>query len=192
MGLEEVLESIKAHKEGSIAQIEREAAEQEEKILGEAKEAAKAIAKESKAKAKSDAEQLIARELSKARIEAKMIYNNAVSEKVEQGISEIKENFEEIAKSARYREILNKLANKAVKELGDDCIIVANKQDLTYLKKAAGKFSIGQPDESITAGLRAFSKDGRKEVDYTLESMIEEMHDRIASRLASYAIGNEE
>jgi vacuolar-type H+-ATPase subunit E/Vma4 len=191
MGLEEILKGIKSRKEATLAQIASDTKAQRDKIIGEAKEQAKAIAKEGRAHAKRDAELIEARETSKARIEGKMIYNNALNDRIEEALTSIRNDLGSFTKSNTYNKLLDKLANEVLAGLGNDCTIFANSNDIAYLKGRIKGGNLIQAKEEFIGGIKAVSKDGRREMDYSLESIMEGLRDGLASRIIEELRGEE-
>ncbi|MEM3827397.1 MAG: V-type ATP synthase subunit E family protein [Candidatus Micrarchaeaceae archaeon] len=185
MGLQDVLENIRKHSEESLSKIESDTAAQEKEILDSAKEEAKGILEAARGRAKKDAELIKAKEAARARIDGRMIYNNALGEKAESAIELLKESIGSYTKTSEYKSLLEVLVAKALANLGEGCTIFARREDMPYIKKIPGVHSL-QAGEGFAGGIKAATADGKREVDYTIESIIDAMKDRLASRIIDF------
>ena len=183
MGLEDVLDNIRKHKEEMIAEIVKKADLETARITQEAKAEASMALKESRDKAKADAAQIMTREISRANIEGRMLLNNAINEKVDAAISGILEDMDSYRKSGSYRSMLVKLSKKAMSELGSNCAIYCSGDDYDYLKGQLQKATIKRAVSNMSGGIIAVSEDGKREVDYSIKNIIDGMKDSIASEI---------
>ncbi len=182
MGLKEILEDIDSKTGAEIEGIMQKADDEAGRIRSEAE--AKAAEKEQSmaAKSKNDAEQIMVRETSKANIAAKMAYDVAANARVESAIGKIPGKIHEYTKGVKYRKLLDALAAKAAKELGRGCRVLVRKEDAQILPQEAG-FNVEVADSQLSGGLIAVSADGKREIDYTLDALLNKLHDRLAQEL---------
>jgi vacuolar-type H+-ATPase subunit E/Vma4 len=183
MGLEEILENIDKVTEESVRSIIAEANEEAKRILGEADSAAKERANASKAKAEADSRQLIAKEVSKASIASRMAYYAEVNRRVGAAFDGITAGLQAYAQSPSYKKLMAALAARAVQELGDNCTLLVQKGDDVVVKQGKRKVTVSVASERFAGGLKAVSADGKEEIDYTLETLVERLRDRVATRL---------
>ncbi len=191
MGLEDILDDIQKRKEENIDQISRETEDEIGKIIQAAKAEAASIAKDTKERAKEESSQIITKAVSRANIEGRMLFNKATNEKVEEAIKGVMNSVERYRKSDSYRKLLVTLSQKALNQLGPNSIVYSRKDDLEYLKRALPKVSIEPIDHDITGGVVVVSNDGRMEIDYSLENIIEDMKDSFASQMLKIIGGSD-
>lgn len=182
MGLEEIIKNIETDTKSRAKQILDDAAAQAEKIYLDADASAKEHIEQVNAKAESDAKQLVLRELSRANIEAKGIYQNAVNDSINQSLDTLHNSLGEYMKSADYSKLLGKLATLAVGELGDGCTLLLQKTDLPKIKASQGS-TVQEAKEEFVGGLRGYSKDKSMYVDFSLDKIIGSLKEDIAVRL---------
>ncbi len=178
MGLEEIIDKIESDTETKVKQIIDDAKSQAAKTLSDAKANANQRIKETREKAENDSKQIVNRETSRAMVEASQIYQERLSSVVSDAISMIKTGISSYTSNPSYAKLLAKLADMAIGELGDSCIIYLQKEDMQKFK--AQKFNVAASQEQFSGGLKAVSKDQTMYVDYTLDKIIEGMSDRIA------------
>ena len=183
MGLEEILDNIDRATEEEVQHILSDANGEAKRILAEAEASAREQEQAGVEKAESDARQLVARETSKASIAAKMAYYGEVNKRVGAAFEGVSGSLQAYTKTQGYKKLLNALAARAAKELGDGCTILVQQGDVQAVKAGKAKVSIGVAKERFAGGLKAASADGKQEVDYTLEALLERLRDRIAMKL---------
>ncbi len=183
MGLEDVLDDIQKRKEETIDQISRETESEIGKIIQAAKAEAASITKGAKERAKDESKQITTRILSRANIEGRMLLNNTMNERVEEAVSELVKNIDAYRKSGSYRKLLVSLSQKALDQLGPGSALYSRGDDVEYLKKSFPKIRVEQIDRDILGGVVAVSDGGRREIDYSLENIIDAVKDDFASQV---------
>jgi vacuolar-type H+-ATPase subunit E/Vma4 len=182
MGLEEILANIERDTKAKVAQIAEEAEKAAEREKQEAEKRADTYNKHMQQKAQSDTSRLLSRELSRANIEARKIYSEALEGTINRTLDSVRESLEDYAESADYPVLLNKLAQSASKELGGDCIIYVQKRDMPKLKKGKGA-DPQEAKEEFIGGLKGVSKDGKLSTDYTLENIFSQIREDMAVQI---------
>ncbi len=183
MGLEEIIKNIESDTKSKTKQIVDDAGAEAQKIKDAAAAEADEYTKSANAKADNDAKQLLMRELSRANIEAKGVYQNAVSSYINDSVKMLSNNIGEYMNSADYQKLLGKLAMLAVQELGSGCTLMLQKADIPKLKMAPKDAKIVESKEKFLGGLRGLSQDGTMYVDYSIEKIIDSLKDGIAVKL---------
>ncbi len=183
MGLEEIIKNIEADTKAKSKQIVDAANAEAKKIEENAAAEAAEQTKDSNSKADSDAKQLLTRELSRANIEGKGIYQEAVNGYINDAMQTLGDNLGDYTASAEYQKLLGVIAATAVKELGPGCTLMLQKRDLQKLRGAGKDAKITESREQFAGGLRGLSQDGKMYVDYSLEKIIESLKDGIAVKL---------
>lgn len=182
MGLEEIIGEIEAEASRKISEMRHKSKDEESRITAAAKSEADRILDEANGKAADEARSIISREISKAEMEAKGLYNKAVNDSLEDALEQIRESFGEYRNGREYQQLLEKLVQLAATGLGDDCRILVNSADKKLLP-SKGKLKVETDDSKVPNGIIAYSSDGRKFVDYTLRSILEDSKDAIAAEL---------
>ncbi|MCL4404791.1 V-type ATP synthase subunit E family protein [Candidatus Marsarchaeota archaeon] len=183
MGLEEIVAEINKRKELEVSKILSDARSEASKIIDAAKQKAAEEYKELTSKAEFEAAQIKAREQSKANIEAKRLLYNAISEKLSSAEALLRENIGEYKQGDTYAALIEKLANNCLEELGYDCTIYASADDIKALKKKFPKANLKQADGDLDFGVYAISSDGKRVIDYGLESIMHASRGAFYSRL---------
>lgn len=181
MGLEEIISNIENDTKAKVNKVVDDAKAEASRIRDNAAKDAAEYTSEMRFRSQTEANQLVARETSKADIEAKQIYQNAVSTVLGGTISTIQDNLSGYVKSDAYVKLLNKLAARAIDELDGDCTITVQKADLPKLKGIDAKVVAAK--DNFVGGLKAVSKDESMYVDYSLEAILEGMKDQLATNL---------
>ncbi len=176
MGFEEILSGINSRTESELAAIEESNSREISEIEKHAAEQAEEYASASKARAAAESSRIIASETSKANIDAKHIIDEATMERLSQALNYITDNLKDYAKTDGYAKLLSVIADKARGELGE-CTIYVQKQDLKAVPGSQ------QANEKFIGGIKAVSKDGSKEVDYTLESIFSTLKQKVSYAL---------
>jgi vacuolar-type H+-ATPase subunit E/Vma4 len=182
MGLEEILKNIEIDTRTRTQQI-TDAASAELRKMEESSELEVAeFRKSADAKSENDAKQLMTRELSRANAEARALYQKAVNEYLDECIETIQQNTGSYIGSADYPKLLGKLADMAVEELGNDCTIMVQKNDIQKLKGLKGA-RVQESRDQFMGGLRAESADGTMYVDYSIEKIMDSLRESVAVKL---------
>ncbi len=189
MGLEEIIKNIDIETKARAKQINDGAIIEARKTEDMAEEQAQAYLDEMKSKSDSDAKQLLTRELSRANIEAKGIYQKAVNDVINESFNALYDNLNEYTESADYSKLLAKLAKSAMEELGPGSRIILNKKDVQKVKAAVKEANIEESKEDFVGGLRATSKDGKMYVDYSLGKIIDSLKEQMAVKLLTLIKG---
>jgi V/A-type H+-transporting ATPase subunit E len=179
MGLDEIIDKIENDAETRVRQIMDNAKAEADKIIKDAKAKADEKVAKAGAKAANESKMIIARESSKASVEASQMYQERLNDEVGKAMDSIRLDLPEYAKSEDYRKLLQKLALKASTELGDGCVVYVQKADAEKIKPGQG-FGVSESQKSFAGGLEAVSKDGDRYVDYTLEALLSGIKDRVA------------
>ncbi|WP_449461803.1 V-type ATP synthase subunit E [Tardisphaera miroshnichenkoae] len=157
--LDSALADAKSVVERVYEQLARNLSEKKKEI------ALKANAEERKALSLASME--VRDQLLRAREEARGRLRSALVEKIKAFTS-----------SQDYRDFLSKCLADGVGVIGSKEIsIYCRSSDVDFLKRAAKKLGIGVDfrEKDIMGGIQLFSKDGLLSVDYSLESMIDEV-----------------
>ena len=180
MGLEEIISNIDKDTKAKVASVLDEAAKETQRIREDAKKRADGNSAAMRYKAQSDAYRLVARELSRANIESRKIYQEALTGVIDGTLDSLYGALGEFVKTSEYATMLGKLEKQARKELGDNCTVYVQKTDSIRFKGAA---NVKETKDKFIGGLVATSSDGRMSVDYTLESIFQGLREDMAIQI---------
>lgn len=187
--------------ENLVADLEKDAKIQEDKIIKDAATQADAIRAQTKEQvaqvmqnAKRDAMQIVEEkksELSTANINARKIIADGRNQAVEKAISGVKEHLSEFADSKQYSAILTKLTETAVTSLGtkQNTLVICRKEDSALLKKNG--YNVQASLEAI-GGVIVQSKDGKVKINSTFENLLAEHSDELRQTAFSELFGKTE
>ena len=135
---------------------------------------------ESVAKAKSEAAQLLSSMKARSDMAARQIYNAELEAKISDAFDWLRKGLPDYAKTKSYAALLKKLAAMASEELGEGCRLIVRKDDLPKLKGVKG----AEAGENVKSagGLVGVSADSRRYIDFTLETLLNEIRDRLEVR----------
>ena len=147
----------------------------------QAEEQAVKLMQHYKQKGKQESKELLEREHSISIIFSKSIEQQAIDQKIAEAFVVLEKSKEQFLASDRYIMLLKKLVQNAKDALGEDCTIYASSGDVKRIK-GAGKII---PDDQLTNGIMAYSSDQKRYVRYTMESIIEDMHEQLIKQFTS-------
>ncbi len=181
VGLEEIVGRVSKDAGAKVREIIEQAQADALKIRDHADEEAELYLKERKSAADYEARQLILREASKAKVDAKSVYRDRISEILGGSFAQLESELEQYAKGEDYIKLLSKLMELAAEELGENCTLYMLEKDMRRVKFPAGA-NKGILKEETIGGLKGISEDGRLSVDFTLENIIELLRDSISAK----------
>jgi vacuolar-type H+-ATPase subunit E/Vma4 len=111
---------------------------------------------------------------------ARQLYSEELEARMSDAFDWLKKGLPDYAKTKSYTALLKKLASMASEELGEGCRLIVKKEDLPKLKGVRGAEAGG--DNKSAGGLVGVSADGKRYIDFTLETLLEEMRDRMEVR----------
>ena len=180
MGLEEILKNTEEEAEEKATAVLGKAKKEADDIRKNADAKAKGISDEYALKADRDAKQIMARERSRANIEAKAVIQESMDAEIAKAYSGLESSIDGFIKGEGYAKLLSKLAKDAYKMLGSGSTITVASGDERRFKVPAG--CTVKTDESIKGGIIAYSKVGKRYVDYTIGRILERMRGRLVKR----------
>ena len=122
----------------------------------------------------------MARERSRANIEAKAAFQKGIDAEISRAISKLEGSIHRFIEGESYPKLLAKLAKDSYKLLGSGCIIEVGKGDDKRFKAPSG--CTVKTNDGIKGGLIAYSKDGKRYVDYTIDRMLERVRGKLVKR----------
>ncbi len=193
MGLQAILEKIRAEGEAQVQEIEQSAQIQVNGILAQARAEARQIEEDACAEVSAPAVAERARILHRARLEALRIIGDVREELVDTAITRARERLASIRADRSYPEVVRTLTEEALAELnsGDagNAQLLADPRDRAILASVLDDLELDLPVDyglNCWGGLIAKSKDGRVVVINTFESRLEHATAFLRSHLAAF------
>lgn len=187
--------------ENLVADLEKDAKTQEDKIIKDAANQADAIRAQTKEQiaqlmqnAKREAAQTIEEkksEISTANISARKIIADGRNQAVEKALTEVKEHLQEYTNSKQYTALVTKLTQEAVDALGtkQNTVVICRKEDAATLKKNG--FNVQATLDAI-GGVIVQSKDGKIKINSTFENLLSEHADELRQTMFFELFGKTE
>lgn len=174
---------IEKNVSGFIASISREAEKRRKKIADETERIINRQLSDAEDEALRSSYDYIKRETAKINSEyghefsakSSEIYKDVFlkrSEIVTSVFSRAKEKLIQFTKTDEYKNYLKNSLEKVYKEIGNSCIVFANKQDIPLLKQIDGNLNIKEENFTI-GGIKVVASDGKLLCDDTLDTKLE-------------------
>jgi V/A-type H+/Na+-transporting ATPase subunit E len=193
MGLQAILEKIRAVGEAQVQTIEQSAQIQVNGILAQARAEARQIEEDACSEASAPAGGERARILHRARLEALRVVGDVREELVDTAITRARERLASIRGDHSYSEVLRTLTEEALTELNSgesgNAKLMADPRDKVSLEIILDDLKLDLPVDyglNCWGGLIAKSKDGRVVVINTFESRLEHAAAFLRSHLAAF------
>lgn len=171
MALDNVLKGIRQRGKRRAEEIRKEAKEEAERILAEARKEAEEKREQARQRAVEDAEPLRKQEVLGAEIEAKKMRLDAERRAMEAVKDRARKRLNDLPDQDRA-DLLEALVARARDELGSPRIFAAT-ADADLVEGIAGEAFAGT--RSIGGGIVAESKDGTVLVDYSFDTLLDEV-----------------
>lgn len=183
--MDKLIERIKEEAEKEIKDIIDNAQEEAKKIIEEEEEKGKEEAEKIRREGIKEAGRRKEKILAAGRRKAKSYLIKAREEIIENCINKIKEYLKKLD-GKKYEKIVGNLVKEGVKEIRDGYIISTREED----EKIAKKFGMEVKKKvNGIGGVILKSKDGKKEIDLTFDTMIERRKDEIRIKIAEKLFG---
>jgi len=180
MGLETILDEIRASGEAQIEELEEETRTQVNAILAEARMEAQQLEEDHLASASFPANAERARILHRAHLDSLRLVGGVREDLVETAIARVRERLAAFRAEPDASEVLGRLTEEALAQLdmggAGDALLLADPRDMLWLKGFLENAKLDLPvsyELGCWGGLIAKSEDGRVVVTNTLESRLE-------------------
>ena len=180
MGLQAILEKIRASGDVQVQEIEKTTQSQVSEILAQARMEARQIEEDSRAIASAPAIAERARIFHRARLESLRIVGDVREDLVDTAITRTRERLASLRTGLSYPMVLHRLTEEAFTELASDgagkAQLLADPRDRSLLKNILNDLKLDLPvsyELNCWGGLTAKSEDGRVVVINTFESRLE-------------------
>lgn len=190
MGLEELRSEIVRNTSAEVKRIDREAADEEKKILEEADAYRKAAVAKAKAEAEAAARAERGERLSSSRLQGQKSVSAARDAVLNAAAEEVRRRFLSFPEedSDAYGKLLDRIIRSGVEAAGKGASVSLNARDRKRAKKLYGaKLSPATAD--IAGGAMVEAGDGRVRIRASLEDIFEENSGRVRALLYASIFG---
>jgi V/A-type H+-transporting ATPase subunit E len=192
MGLEEMLNSIRADTESQYARTISDANAEAEKIIAEAGRTSQRIIDQKRIQSEKELQEEKLRSIASARLEAKRRLLAAKEEVLRKYEDEALRYLKEFSKSPAYKDFLLRMVNDGIAKIGSEAIVQVNDSDKKLLENSGtGDFQLSEKTIETIGGAIISAQDGKRRVDNTLESIFEDRKDELTLRLSEQIFGKQ-
>jgi len=180
MGVREIISKIEEETSREVKRIIDEAEKEAEKKLQEIKVS---IQREKERKLREANREIETRkriEIARIRQEIKKKLLDRREELIEKCFETAKEKLGKLPKR-RYEKLVRKLMERACREIGDDCLIIASRKEDESIAESLG-LKVGGKVEAI-GGFIARSGDGKVSIDCTFDGIVERKKDLLREKV---------
>ncbi len=180
MGFEQLEKDVLAKAEKNAEKILEEAKQEAAAIKDEVKKEAKAVEKDSEEEVKFIIDIMKKREIASSRLDTKKSLLMIKKELIGKVFDKAKSALDKKLKKPDRKKLIEELVKKAQEEI-DVGVIYCNKVDMAFVDGAEEKDMVG--------GIIAESKDKTTMVDYSFETMIEDIKEKHISKITNILFG---
>lgn len=191
--IDKITEKIKAGSRGEIDAIKKEAKANAKEITAEAEKKAADLKAEIVERGKRDAEREKQRIVANAKLQARKLGLDAKEDVIKEAFAEAEAKLRKISSSSEYSSVLSALIKEAQAVVSSDIEIIVRKGDskvLTsdYINKLSAdtksKIELSSDTIDTIGGAIVKAKDGKTEVNNTIEMRMERMKGDIRPKVA--------
>lgn len=188
MGLEEMLSAIRANTQEQYAKIITEANREAEKISSEAKQRSELIVTQGQLHAEKEVQEEKLRSVASARLEAKRKVLEARDEVLRSYEEQAMRYLDEFTGSKDYADFLLRAIKDGVSKIGSSAVVQVNSKDKNLIESNAD-FELSSETLDCQGGALITSKDGKRRVDNTIESIFSERRGELRLKLTEQVFG---
>jgi V/A-type H+-transporting ATPase subunit E len=192
MGLEEMLNTIRAEAEAQYTKTISDARAEADEIVTNAKQKAQSIVEQRRIQSEKELQDEKLRSIASARLDAKRRVLAAKDEVLRKYEDEAFRYLKEFAESSEYKDFLLKMVNDGVTKIGAGAIVQVKPSDKKLIENSGmGDFKVSEKTIDSTGGAIISSEDGKRRVNNTLESIFEERKDELTLELSDQLFGTQ-
>ncbi len=181
MALEDILKGIENDTSKRIEELGNRAAEESESMKKKAAADASSKVKAAVRMAESDAKVMELREVSKKRMGLKAEYYKEFNKRISDAKAIVDSSTDEFRKTETYSRLMSTLYSKVLDALGDGCTISVCKDDIALVGRS-GSATIAASE--LKGGVVGESRDGFREVDYSLNNIMRIIDDEFTAAIS--------
>jgi V/A-type H+-transporting ATPase subunit E len=190
MGLEEILASIKSDTETRYSKIIADAKAEAGKIIEDAKARSESISARGRVDGEKEAQEEKQRSIASAHLESKRRLLEARDELLRDYEERAYGYLKEFTRSSKYKDYLLRMVRDGVSKIGSGAIVQTNSSDHDTLDDSGSRdFEVSKENLSCIGGAIVSSKDGKRRVDNTLESIFNERKEDLRLKLTEQVFG---
>ncbi len=182
MPLENILQSIEQRKATEMERITASFEVQMRDLEKITKKKIQEIVNDSARQSAEECRSLENKELSNAEIEARKLVWEKRAQLVEENLTKAFDFMKNVRSSKSYKKMITDMVDLARKKLGDGCTVTVNEADASLLKGVKG-ITVRMQDIDPYGGLIAESRDGSREMDLTVTTMMKDLRDGLSLEL---------
>ena len=189
MGLEEIVSAIRADAENKRAKVLADAKMEAEKILSEARESSARIVSQGRSLAEREVQEEKLRSVAAARLGAKREILEERESVLQRYETQASQYLEEFSRSPNYKSFLLRIIEDGVSKIGEDAVVHVNSKDKALLQGARLNAQISSTSINCKGGALITSKDEKRRVDNTIESLFKERKEELRLKLTEQIFG---
>lgn len=196
MGLEEMLNAIRANTESQYSKIITDAKTEADRILAQAEQSSQSIVSQGKVQGEKELQEEKLRTIASARLEGKRKYletREQVLKRYEEGATRY---LKEFARSPNYRKFLQSMIQEGVSKIGPGAIVQVNASDKKLLATGDmiknGEYKLSPNSMDCIGGAMISSPDGKRRIDNTIESIFAEKKEDLRLKITEQLFGKKE
>jgi V/A-type H+/Na+-transporting ATPase subunit E len=188
-----MLSTIQSDTEAQVSKVRSDARSEADRIISESKRKAEEIMSSSKQQSERDIHDERMRELASARLESNRRLLEARDEILKGYEERSSELLSEFTSAPAYKAFFLKMLSDGVSKIGPGAVVQINPRDKALLKdpKLSGvNFEVSADPLKSSGGVVVYSKDGKRRVDNTIESIFDERKDELRLKLTDKVFGS--
>jgi vacuolar-type H+-ATPase subunit E/Vma4 len=193
MGLDDMLATIQSETESQASKIISDAKSQADKIISDGQKHAQMILSQGAEQSKREVEEDRMRVLASARLGANRRLLEARDEVLRGYEDQASSYLSEFSSSPEYKDFFVRMLTDGVSKIGEDAVVQINPRDKPLLKDPRLKqlkIQVSPEPLGSVGGVVVSSKDGKRRVDNTLESIFNERRDELRLKLSQQVFGS--
>ena len=179
MSLENILNEIDRSREEQIKKINDYYDQKINEIKATCNTKIKHLEEDFAIKGKNDTRSIIGQYEDRIKIQTKQIIDSRKRDIIKNALEESRSHITSLNKSSKYRELLQNMIDTAITKFGNDLIIHCSENDEEKIKSILTSANI-IVDKNIKSGLIAVTKDGKKMIDFRLNSIFDSISDELS------------
>lgn len=184
MPLEDILQDVEKRKEQEIKRISEDYQSRIDSVSSQIEEEIANLESYYRKKMEDDSRALREREIKLAEMESKGISREKISQLMQSAFERADFFMRNIADTKEYPKLLLKMVSLGSSVLGEDCIIHARKEDLSFLQDL-NRIRIAKEGLKVP-GIIATSSDSARELDLTIGTILEDIRDMVSLELIKH------
>lgn len=191
--IDKITEKIAAGSKKEVDAIIKEAKSKADEVISEAEKKAEALKAEIVASGERDAERERQRIVANAKLQSRKLRLEAKEDVIKEAFKMAEDKLKEIGSGEQYSSVLAALIKEAQAVVGGDIELIARKDDLKvltpeYIKKLSAdtkaRIEISPSTIDTIGGVIVKAKDGKVEVNNTIEMRMERMRGELRPKVA--------